>query len=135
MKNEAAWESFKSAFSSELSNMITEAMDFGGYSVQPKDVNLYEAAFPLHPISLFVLDRLSKKVAQNDRTFFTYLAGNESNSLYRFLTHNSLNEFHYVGVDEIYNYFEPSIKSVQSEDAFDWYKKLESSFAKGQPLR
>lgn len=132
MKNEAAWESFKSAFSSELSNMITEAMDFGGYSVQPKDVNLYEAAFPLHPISLFVLDRLSKKVAQNDRTFFTYLAGNESNSLYRFLTHNSLNEFHYVGVDEIYNYFEPSIKSVQSEDAFDWYKKLESSFAKGQ---
>ena len=132
MKNEAAWESFKSAFSSELSSMFAEAMDFGGYSVQPKDANLYEAAFPLHPISLFVLDRLSKKVAQNDRTFFTYLAGKESNSLYRFLTHNSVNEFHYVGIDEIYDYFEPSIKSVQSEDTFDWYKKLESSFAKGQ---
>lgn len=132
MKNEKAWESFKSTFASELSDMCAEAIDFGGYSVQPKDVNLYESAFPLHPISLFALDRLSKKVAQNDRTFFTYLAGKESNSLYRFLTHNSVNEFHYVGVDEIYDYFEPSIKSVQSEDTFDWYKKLESSFAKGQ---
>ena len=132
MKNEAAWKSFKTTFSSELSNMIAEALDFGGYSVQPKDANLYEAAFPLHPISLFVLDRLSKKVAQNDRTFFTYLASKESNSLYRFLTRNSVNEFHYVGVNEIYDYFEPSIKSIQSEDSFDWYKKLESSFAKGQ---
>lgn len=132
LKNEKVWSNFKTTFSYELTNMLSEAMDFSGYSVQVADRNPFEAAFPLHPISLFVLDRLSKKVAQNDRTFFTYLAGKESNSLYRFLKQTSIDEFHYVGIDEIYDYFEPCIKSIQSEDSFEWYKKLEASFSKGQ---
>lgn len=77
------------------------------------------------------MDRLSKKVAQNDRTFFTYLAGQEYNSLFRFLSQTSVNEFHYVGINEIYDYFEQNIKAVQSDETYEWYKRLQGAYTKG----
>ena len=131
LKNEPVWSNFKLTFMHDLADMYSTAIDFRGYSIRQGDENPYEAAFPLHPFSLYALDRLSKKVAQNDRTFFTYLAGKEPNSLYRFLAQMPIDEFHYVGIDEIFDYFEPSIKSVQSDDTFEWYKRLQSALAKG----
>lgn len=43
-------------------------------SPESEGENPFENCYPLHPITLFALDRLSKRVAQNERTFFTYLA-------------------------------------------------------------
>ena len=131
IKNEPVWKSFEVRFQSELDRMYADAMDFKGFLVDVSNGdNPFEGGFPLHPIALFVLDRLSKKVAQNDRTFFTYLASKEDNSLYRFLIRHELDEFHFVGIDEIYDYFEPSIKAVQSDESYEWYKNLLSALAK-----
>jgi hypothetical protein len=131
IKNEPVWQEYKSTFGKELNQMYSEAMDFKGFLVNiSRDDNPFEGGFPLHPISLFSLDRLSKKVAQNDRTFFTYLASREDNSLYRFLVDHKLDEFHFVGINNIYDYFEPSIKSVQSDDSYEWYRDLQAAFAK-----
>lgn len=131
IKNEPAWQEYKSQYDKELNQMYTEAMDFKGFLVNiSRDDNPFEGGFPLHPIALFSLDRLSKKVAQNDRTFFTYLASREDNSLYRFLISHELNEFHFVGINDIYDYFEPNIKSVQSDDSYEWYRDLQAAFAK-----
>lgn len=132
LKNEPVWNNFRNVFAADLEAMYASVIDFHGYNTQRVDGNPYEAAFPLHPLSLFVLDRLSKKVAQNDRTFFTYLASKEANSLYRFLARAPINEFHFVGINEIYDYFEPSIKSIQSDETFEWYKCLQSALAKAQ---
>ena len=131
VKDPNIWNVFCDRFSPDLNNMYSEAMDFRGFLIDvARGENPFEGGFPLHPISLYALDKLSKKVAQNERTFFTYLASQEENSLYHFLCRYELNEFHFVGIDEIYDYFEPSIKSVQSDNSYEWYKNLQSALSK-----
>jgi hypothetical protein len=132
-KEEVQWNAFRERFAPQLERLYTEAMDFKGFLVNAAvGDNPFEGGFPLHPITLFALDRLSKKVAQNERTFFTYLASQEEHSLYRFLNRAADNEFHFVGIDEIYDYFEPSIKAVQSDESYEWYRKLASSLSKAK---
>lgn len=130
-KKPELWDIFRTKFALELNKVYSDASDFPGYKadVTAQD-NPFEAAFPLHPISLFALDKLSKKVAQNERTFFTFLASKESHSFYDFLTSHDLDDFHYVGIDEIYDYFEPNIRALQSDSSFEWYKNYERALAK-----
>lgn len=131
VKDSGVWNEFKARHQVKLNNMYAEASDFKGFLVDvARGENPFEGGFPLHPISLYALDKLSKKVAQNERTFFTYLASKEENSLYRFLIKSDLEEFHFVGIDEIYDYFEPSIKAIQSDAGYEWYKNLQSALAK-----
>lgn len=131
IKEPKLWKQFADENQWRLNKLYSEATDFRGFLLNSSsDENPFEGGFPLHPISLFALDKLSKKVAQNERTFFTYLVGREEKSLYQFLTNNDLEEFHYVGLNEIYDYFEPSIKSVQSDDSYEWYKRLQTALAK-----
>ncbi len=133
IKNEPAWSIFAEKYRLELINLYNSASDFRGFSVSAiQDKNPYEVAFPLHPLALFSLDRLSKKVAQNDRTFFTFLASIDADSLYTFLIKHELDEFHFVGINEIYDYYEPNIKAVQSNEIYNWYKMLQAALSKGQ---
>ncbi len=132
-KDEQLWNSFRLRFKNELSHMYSEASDFRGFLLDAaQGHNPFEGGFPLHPISLYALDKLSKRVAQNERTFFTYLASKDENSLYRYLETYSLDEFHFVGIDKIYDYFEPSIKATQSDTSFEWYKELQIALAKNR---
>lgn len=131
IKDPGVWDQFRSRYQEKLNNMYAEASDFKGFLINAAHgENPFEGGFPLHPISLYALDKLSKKVAQNERTFFTYLASKEDNSLYRFLSRTELDEFHFVGINEIYDYFEPSIKAIQSDAGYEWYKNLQSALAK-----
>ena len=41
--------------------------------------------YPLHPVSTFILPRLSEKVAQNERTLFTFLSAKGTSTLSAFL--------------------------------------------------
>ncbi len=133
IKNETYWQSFKVKHDAELQAMYNEALDFHGFLVDvAKNDNPFEGGFPLHPISLYALDKLSKKVAQNERTFFTYLASKEENSLYYFLCSHDDENFSFVGIDDIYNYFEVSIKSLQSDVSYEWYKKLQTALSKNK---
>lgn len=130
-KNPDLWRVFEGQFRAELNQIYSEAI---GFQAPQTGVvlgeNPYEGGFPLHPISLFALDKLSKKVAQNERTFFTYLASTEEHSLYQFLESHELEEFHFVGIDSIYDYFEPNIKAVQSDNSYEWYRNLQHALAK-----
>lgn len=133
IKAEEPWTAFRQRYNAELQKMYNEALDFHGFLVDvARHDNPFEGGFPLHPISLYALDKLSKKVAQNERTFFTYLASREDNSLYRFLTTHEDDAFSFVGIDEIYDYFELSIKSLQSDASYEWYKKLQTALSKNK---
>lgn len=44
-----------------------------------------QACYPLHPVSTFILPRLSERVAQNERTLFTFLSANGTSTLPAFL--------------------------------------------------
>ncbi len=133
IKDEKAWQAFKVSYDAELQAMYNEALDFHGFLVDvAKNENPFEGGFPLHPISLYALDKLSKKVAQNERTFFTYLASMEDNSLYHFLNSHNDDDFSFVGIDDIYDYFEVSIKSLQSDASYEWYKNLQTALSKNK---
>jgi len=130
-KDENTWALFRTRYEKELNRIYSEAADFRGFLIDSSlGENPFEGGFPLHPIALFALDKLSKRVAQNERTFFTYLASKDDNGLYRFLNSHDLEEFCFVGIDEIYDYFEPNIKSTQSDISYEWFKQLQTALSK-----
>ena len=123
----AVWETFKEKNKNDLTNLYDQAWEFKGFMLPPKigKESPFEDGFPLHPITLFALDRLSKKVAQNERTFFTYLAGDEENALFSQLKKYNIKEFHFIGLDAIYDYFELNIKAYKTDESYEIYKKLQ----------
>ena len=77
--------------------------------------------FPLHPVSTFILPRLSERVAQNERTLFTFLSAEGTATLAAFLDGYE-NVFSLVTPDLIYDYFEPLFqKEVYAGDIHDTF--------------
>lgn len=68
-----------------------------------------KGCFPLHPVSTFILPRLSERVAQNERTLFTFLSAEGTATLSAFLDTYE-DDFTLVTPDRIYDYFEPLFK-------------------------
>jgi len=131
VKNDDYWPQFQQEHQTQLNDLYSQAMDFKGFLVDKDNhQNPFEGGFPIHPIALFALDKLSKRVAQSERTFFTYLAGKEENSLNQFLKRTNGDEFHYVGIDNIYDYFEANIKAFKSDECYRIYRKLQSAIGK-----
>lgn len=68
-----------------------------------------KGCFPLHPVSTFILPRLSERIAQNERTLFTFLSAEGTATLSSFLD-TYKDTFTFVTPDQIYDYFEPLFK-------------------------
>jgi len=71
---------------------------------------LAQSCFPLHPVSTFILPRLSERIAQNERTLFTYLSAQGANTLTAFLRNFNDSVFQLVTPDAIFDYFEVLFK-------------------------
>lgn len=67
---------------------------------------VYEGSYPLHPLAVYMLPRMSERVAQNERTLFTFLCGKDDNSLAGIIEYVN----NYVMPDQIYDYFEPQLR-------------------------
>lgn len=82
---------------------------------------IFKGCFPLHPLSIYVLPRLSERLAQNERTLFTFLSASNSNGLVRWLEAKH-SGFRMLSVDLIYDYFEPLLKKeAYTEDLYKIY--------------
>lgn len=66
--------------------------------------------YPLHPVSTFILPRLSERVAQNERTLFTFISAPGVSTLPAFLEQYNDDKFEVITPDLIYDYFEPLFK-------------------------
>ena len=66
--------------------------------------------YPLHPVSTFILPRLSEKVAQNERTLFTFLSAQGGSTLSAFLEHYHDDRLEFITPDRIFDYFEPLLR-------------------------
>ena len=78
--------------------------------------------YPLHPISTFILPRLSEKVAQNERTLFTFLSSDDRHTLSSFLA-SAKEEFPLLTPDYLYDYFETLLrKEPYTSEAHKIYK-------------
>ena len=67
--------------------------------------------YPLHPITTFVLPRLSEKVAQNERTLFTFISGDDYDTLPYLLKKNKA-VFQLITPDALFDYFAPQMKKA-----------------------
>lgn len=86
--------------------------------------------YPLHPISTFILPRLSEKVAQNERTLFTFLSMEDKHTLSSFLA-SADGQFPLLTPDYLYDYFEPLLrKEPYTSEAHKLYKLASSVLQK-----
>lgn len=64
---------------------------------------LFYACYPLHPVTALILPQLTQKIAQNERTLFSYLGSSESFGLKAMLDRLEVGEWVYPA--DVYNYF------------------------------
>ena len=87
--------------------------------------------YPMHPVSTFVLPRLSERVAQNERTLFTFISAPGKSTLPDFLDKYNDDCFKVITPDQIYDYFEPLFrKEVYSEELHSNYVLAEQILQK-----
>lgn len=87
----------------------------------------YFDCFPLNPLTVFSLIEVAERVAQNERTLFTFLSDTDDDSLNSFLHLNSEGLFN---VDKIYDYFSSLLKKDGSEETKNIWYRTESVLSK-----
>lgn len=85
---------------------------FGALSEQDTRQLIY-STWPLHPLTVFALAHLSNRVAQNERTMFTFLTSDEPKALRglaekKLLTNGS---FPLVRIADLWDYFETAVRA------------------------
>lgn len=74
------------------------------------DSIILKGCYPLNPIAAYLLLNISEKVAQNERTLFTFISNDEPNSLARFVTEHDAKSGWVIGADLVYDYFSSLFK-------------------------
>ena len=74
------------------------------------DSIVLKGCYPLNPIAAYLLLNVSEKVAQNERTLFTFISNDEPNSMARFVSEHTPDGAWSIGADLIYDYFSPLFK-------------------------
>lgn len=66
---------------------------------------ILKGCFPMNPLSAYLLLNISEKVAQNERTLFTFISNDEPNSMARFVAEHTRDKSWVIGADLVYDYF------------------------------
>jgi hypothetical protein len=107
-----AWRHFAEQHQTDFDNLTARALDLALFS-DLDDITLrqhiIEQVWPLHPLTVYALPRLSSQVAQNERTLFTFLAADDSNTLIGHLSQPRTG-WQTVGLDVIWDYFADAIR-------------------------
>ncbi len=88
---------------------------------------LFKGCFPLNPITVYSVIELSEKVAQNERTLFTFLTDDDSSGLKKFIMNNGETLF---SIDKIYDYFKPILKKDNTDNIKNIFIKTENAIHK-----
>lgn len=92
-----------------------------------------EGAYPLHPVATYCLPRLSDRVAQNQRTLFTFLVAEDENGLLDLwqqkLTESR--EFPLILPGQLFDYFAGGIRAATEQGGVHWvWRAVERARAK-----
>lgn len=117
---EPKWNAFYNAHTRDFEALFSRYQKHQMFiDAQNEIETAIRSCFPLHPVSTFILPRLSERVAQNERTLFTFLSAEGTATLAAFLDEYE-NDFTLVTPDLIYDYFEPLLKKeVYAGDIHD----------------
>ena len=92
---------------------------------------LFEGCFPINPYAAIILIAICEKVAQNERTLFTFLTDDDEASLNSFISKkDSIGNL--LGVDNIYEYFKNIIKKDSSDKIREIWLKSENALYKAK---
>lgn len=91
------------------------------------DKILFKGCFPLNPLTAYSLIELSEKIAQNERTLFTFLTDDDVNGLKYFIENSDKGLF---TVDKIYDYFSSLLKKDDDEVIKNIWLKSENALRK-----
>lgn len=111
-KEPKLWKPFSNDNKNHFSDVITRYKKHNLFSdVDSAEIEktIYDC-YPLHPVSTFILPRLSERIAQNERTLFTFISAPGNSTLPSFLNKYNDNRFELMTPDLIYDYFEPLLK-------------------------
>lgn len=83
---------------------------------------IVEGTYPLHPLSTYCLPRLSDRVAQNQRTLFTFLAAEDEHGLIELFREQEFegSEFIQILPGQLFDYFAPGIRASVEQDGMHW---------------
>jgi hypothetical protein len=87
-----------------------------------------EGCFPLTPLATLLLMGLSEKIAQNERTLFTFLSGKEFYSLNSFI--DRCTGISYAGTELIYEYFLPLFEGEKNTAVHNEWLKADYALSK-----
>lgn len=77
---------------------------------------ILRGCYPLNPIAAYLLMNVSEKVAQNERTLFTFISNDEPHSMARFVSEHTKDMEWSIGADLIYDYFSSLFKKEVSNE-------------------
>ena len=111
-KNRVIWEDFCGQHEDEFTGLEKQYERNLLFSdLQESEIHkVVYGCYPLHPASTFILPRLSERVAQNERTLFTFLSSDGDSTLLSFLNGYHDDNFRVITPDLIFDYFEPLFK-------------------------
>ncbi len=113
-KDKNLWPKFYKAHKTEFeSRSETKSAQKLFFCKKEECQNVAKNCYPLSPFASYVLPRLSEKIAQNERTMFTFLAGNEKHSLASVLEKKGFEQdkVSFVECDVLFDYFEGSLRN------------------------
>ncbi len=110
-KDENRWQKFLQEYADkfdELEKLYDQHDILKEFSAEEKS-DFILSCYPLHPVTTFILPRLSEKIAQNERTLFTFLSADSRFTLVDFLRQNT-NGFSLLTPDYVFDYFMPLLE-------------------------
>ena len=111
-KKPADWNRFKKSQNKKFDDLFALYSKHPLFNeMKPDEVQkLLLDCYPLHPVSVFILPRLSEQIAQNERTLFTFLSAQGHSTLSAFLSGYDDSNFKLVTPDLLFDYFEQLFK-------------------------
>lgn len=102
------WNDFQKKYSNAFEQLLNRYASHAIFSDMKKDECdiTIRGCYPLHPMTTFILPRLSERVAQNERTLFTFLSAKGVSTLSSFLEEYNDDSFRVITPDLIFDYFE-----------------------------
>ncbi len=76
-----------------------------GFEKKDFESIVLKGCYPLTPVAAYLLLNISEKVAQNERTLFTFISNDEPNSMARFIMDHTDEQPWSVNADLVYDYF------------------------------
>ena len=116
----------------EYKNLLEESYQIPEFNALFERSDFYkivgDGCYPLTPLAALLLMGLSEKVAQNERTIFTFLTGKDMYSLANFVL--KCRDIVYVGAGLIYDYFTQLFEAEKASSIHNEWLKADFALSK-----